>query len=175
MKINKLRKDYLKKTATPKEKEVIKLNKEAIGRFPAYLAAGLISGPAAAIGAQSLGNAYYRMQAEKRFPLILEKFPVLKEKNQDIVHEQFDVLKDMAPMFARMPLLAGPWLVRAMQYADEGLTPSQLQDVMDIESRRRGFAAVDPRQLGGLVEEVKPERITKRITAVEELKKTLSS
>jgi hypothetical protein len=157
-KLNEIRKSYLTKTASPKEKEVIKLNKEAIGKLPATLAAGLISGPAAAIGYQSLKNAYFRRQAEDRFPLILKKYPVLKEYDQGTVHEQFNVLKDMAPMFARMPLLAGPWLVRAMQYSEEGITPSQLQDVMDIESRRREFTSVEPRQVGKIIEEISPDR-----------------
>lgn len=147
-KLQELRKNYLKKTATPQEKAIINLEKKAIGkRLGAALLGAATLGPAATIGAQALQNAIYRRRAEKNFPETLKKAPQLKNYGKKIVREHFEVLKDMTPRIASIPLLAGPWLLRTMQFSEEGLTPSQLREVMELEESRRRLS-VRPELIG---------------------------
>ncbi len=156
-KLQELRKNYLKKTATPQEKVILNLEKKAISKgLGAALLGAATLGPMATMGAQAIQNALYRRRAEKNFPETLKKSPQLKNYGKKIVREHFEVLKDMAPRMSSTPLLAGPWLLRAMQFSEEGLTPAQLRDIMELEESRRRLS-VRPELVGRTVGGIRAE------------------
>lgn len=148
-KLELLRNKYLEKTATGNQKKLIDLVKSAV---PVAAAASKAGGrgigilgllgaaaavPAAGMATGALQNAYWRKRADQNYDKMIKTFPQLKGYSKGELKENFEVLKTIAPRFSSIPRLAGPWLLRTMEFHEEGLTPSQFRDVMDIEYARR--------------------------------------
>jgi len=136
-----LREKYAKATKSPTAEKRAQLLRK-IEKSAAGFSAGKVLGGAAILGlaapgghllAGAIRNKYYRMKADETYPKILKKFPDLANYENEDVRENFDVLREIAPHMASIPALAGPWLRRTMAWKDEGLTPEQLQKMVDLE------------------------------------------
>lgn len=88
---------------------------------------------------------YYKGKAEKNFDSLFKQYPDLKSQDKKKVREHFEVIKTLAPRFSSVSPLVGPWLLRSMQFADEGITPQQVTDAMEVEERQKRMEiSVDP-------------------------------
>jgi hypothetical protein len=146
--LDRLREAYVKKTATGNEKELLKLTKEAgSSKLLKPLLAAAVAGPAASIGYRALEQAYYGNLAERRFTQTIKEMPGLADYEKNKVRKHFNVLKEVAPRLASIPAVAGPWLMRTMQFSEEGLTPAQIKDVLEVEELRQS-TTIKPESVG---------------------------
>lgn len=135
--LDEIRERFQKAAMSPGEKLADDLEKRAgIGSRLVTIGAGAVSIPAATIGAQYIHDEFYRKKADKRYNYTVSRFPELKRHKPAVIREHFEVLKNMAPRMAATPLIAGPWLMRTMQFSEEGLAPTQLRDVMELEEAK---------------------------------------
>jgi len=138
-KLEKLRNKFLEKTATGSQKKLVELTKNAglFDKTTLKLIGAAAAIPAAGMALGAAQNSYWKKKADQNYDRMIGMFPQLKDYKKYDIKENFEVLKTIAPRFSSIPRLAGPWLLRTMEFHEEGLTPSQFRDVMDVEYARR--------------------------------------
>ena len=95
-------------------------------------------------------------QIQKSYEQLSEKVPQLAEVDQKTIRDYFDVIKTYSPQSAANPLVAGALVNKMMEFG--GVDHKLVQDIINIQSGKRGTEAVKTMISTGLGTLSKPEK-----------------
>ena len=95
------------------------------------MAAGIGGGVAAADAA--IDHFKGKHEKKKGFQRLIKENPELGQMDQQKVRTVFNTLHDLAPRVAKNPYMAGSFLKRQMEFADTGMQPQDIKNLVDID------------------------------------------